>query len=383
MRQADGGCRIVRLEIKLAAWLALSAGLMHAAVDGVVINQTTGKPQPGATVTLFQTSQEGPQFIDTAKTGPDGKFTITKEPPPAQAVGGPRLLQAVYAGVQYNKILPPGTPGTGVEIPVYESSKKPAGVDISQHIMLLQPDSSGILNVNEIYIFQNGGKLTWNDPDRGELQFELPPAAQGKVEIDATAPQGMPIRRAPDPAGKPNTFKLNFPIKPGETRIELSWTMPFNTPGVFDERILMKTSAGTKVLAPPGVTLKGDGVESLGQEPQTQATIYSMKGPDLRFDVQGTGELRDTSSSGGDSGGQGSPGLTQNLPKLYNLQLSSAGLLDSMSAVKWIVITVLGMLALGFLLLYRKGSPLTEATSAQPVDAAKSSKVPKHARGRG
>jgi len=44
---------------------------------------------------------------------------------------------------------------------------------------------------------------------------------------------------------------------------------------------------------------------------------------------------------------------------------------------------VLGMLALGFILLYRKGSPLTEATSAQPVDTAKSSKAPKHARGRG
>jgi len=380
MWQTDGSYRIVRLEIKLAAWLALSAGLMHAAVDGVVINQTTGKPQPGATVTLFQTSQEGPQFIDSAKTGPDGKFAITKEP--AQTGGGPALLQAVYAGVQYNKILPPGTPRTGVEIPVYESSKKPAGVDITQHIMLLQPDSTGILNVNEIYIFQNGGKLTWNDPDRGELQFELPAAAQGKVEIDATAPQGMPIRRAADPAGKPNTFKLDFPIKPGETRIELSWTMPFNTPGVFNERVLMKTTAPTRILAPPGVTLKGDGVESLGQEPQTQATIYSLKGPDLQFDVEGTGELRDT-NSGGDSGGQGSPGLTQNFPKLYNLQLSSAGLLDSMSAVKWIVITVLGMLALGFILLYRKGSPLTEASSAQPVDTAKSSKAPKHARGRG
>lgn len=369
---------------KLALITALSAGLALAAVDGTVVNQTTGKPQPGATVTLFQTSQEGPQFIDSVKSGPDGRFAITKEP--AQAGGGPMLLQAVYAGVQYNKMIPPGTPGTGVEVPVFESSKKPAGVDITQHIMLLQPDSSGILNVNEIYIFQNSGKLTWNDPDRGELQFALPEPAQGKVQIDATAPGGMPIRRAPDPAGKPNTFKLDFPIKPGETRVELSWTMPFNTPGVFDEKVLMKMTAPTRVLAPPGVTLKGDGVESLGQEPQTQATIYSMKGPDLRFDVQGTGELRDASGGGnGNGNGQdnGSPGLTQNLPKLYNLQLSSAGLLDSMGAVKWIVLTVLGMLALGFVLLYRKGNPAAETVSAQPADSEKSSKPTRHARGRG
>ncbi len=372
---------MARLGVLAVAWSAVAFG----AVDGVVVNKTTGKPQAGSTVTLFQTSSQGPQFIDSAKTGPDGKFVITKEP--GQPGGGPMLLQAVFDGVQYNKILPPGAPTSNVEIPVFNSSKKPAGVDVAQHIMLLQPDSTGVLNVNEIYDFQNAGKLTWNDPDAGELRFELPEAAQGKVEIDATAPGSMPIRRAADPAGKPNQFKLDFPIKPGETRIELSWTMPFNTPGVFEDRVLMKGNAPTRVLAPPGVTLKGDGVENLGQEPQTQATIYSMKGPDLRFDVEGTGELRDA-SSGGSGGGDGqdnngSPQLTQNLPKLFHLEISSAGLFDSMGAVKWILITVVAMLAFGFVLLYRKGNPAAEAVSAQPADSEKSAQQTRHARGRG
>lgn len=370
---------------KIAILAAVFASVGFSAVDGIVTNKTTDKPQPGATVTLFQTSSQGPQFIDSAKSGPDGKFVITKEP--AQPGGGPMLLQAVYDGVQYNRIIPPGSPTSNVEVPVYNGSKKPAGVDVAQHIMLLQPDSSGILNVNEIYDFQNAGKLTWNDPDKGELQFELPAAAQGKVEIDATAPGGMPIRRAADPAGKPNTFKLDFPIKPGETRIELSWTMPFNTPGVFADRVLMKTNAPTRVLAPQGVTLKGDGIENLGQEPQTQATIYSMKGPDLRFDVEGTGELTDASSGNG-GGGQdqdnsGSPQLTQNLPKLFHLEISSAGLFDSMGQVKWILLTIVAMLAFGFVLLYRKGNPAAEAFSAEPADSGKSSKATRHARGRG
>jgi hypothetical protein len=377
MRQADGSAEMK----KLAVLIAISAGLTWAAVDGVVVNQTTGKPQQGATVTLFQTSQEGPQFVDSAKSGPDGKFTITKEP--AQTGGGPMLLQAVYGGVQYNKMLTPGTPTSGVEIPVYESSKKPAGADVAQHIMLLQPDSNGILNVNEIYDFQNKGKLTWNDPDHGELQFALPAAAQGKVEIDATAPGGMPIRRSADPVGKPNTFKLDFPIKPGETRIDLSWTMPFNAPGVFEDRVLMKTGAPTRVLVPQGVTLKGDGVENLGPEPQIQATIYSLKGPDLRFDVEGTGVLRDPNAGRGDGQDNGSPALTQNLPKLFNLELSSAGLFDSIGAVKWILLTVIATLALGFILLYKKGDPVADAATAEPADSGNSNKATKHARGRG
>jgi hypothetical protein len=149
----------------------------------------------------------------------------------------------------------------------------------------------------------------------------------------------------------------------------------------------MKTSAPTRILAPRGVTLKGDGVDNLGQEPQTQATIYSLKGPDLQFDVEGTGELRDASSGGNaggnDSGNNGSPGLTQNLPKIYNLQISSAGLLDSLGAVKWIVLSVLGMLGFGFILLYRKGNPVSEPQAALAADPEKASKATKHARGRG
>ena len=79
-------------------------------------------------------------------------------------------------------------------------------------------------------VAKNDGKTTWNDPDRGTLQFALPAAAQGKVEVNVLAPGGMPIRRAPDPGSKANTFKLDFPIKPGESRIDMSWAMPFSTP---------------------------------------------------------------------------------------------------------------------------------------------------------
>ena len=39
--------------------LALTA---QAAVDGTVTNATTGKPQAGATVTLFQPTSQGPQL---------------------------------------------------------------------------------------------------------------------------------------------------------------------------------------------------------------------------------------------------------------------------------------------------------------------------------
>ena len=358
------------------ALLLFAAVLAQAAVDGTVTNATTGKPQANATVTLFQPTNQGPQFIDSVKTDVQGKFQITKEVPAGGA--GPLLLQAVYAGVQYNKMLPPGTPTSGVEIPVFESSKRPGDAKIDQHMILLEPSSEGNLQVSESYVFKNEGKTTWNDPDNGTLQFALPAAAQGKVEVNALAPGGLPLRKAPDPGSKPNTFKLDFPIKPGESRVDLQWTMPFNTPGVFENRILAKGGL-TRIVAPVGVTIKGDGIEELGKEPRTQASIYGIKAGDIRVKVEGTGALSDpnagASQSGGDGGSQG-PALGMNLPKIYGLASASSDMLASMMAVKWILLSVIGMLAVGFALLYRKGNPIQAAE--EPI-----TKVTKSARGRG
>jgi hypothetical protein len=358
------------------ALLALTA---QAAVDGTVTNSTTGKPQAGATVTLFQPTSQGPQFIDSVKTDAQGKFQITKEISGAGA--GPLLLQAVYAGVQYNKMLPPGTPTQGVDIPVFESSKRSGGTRISQHMILLEPSPGGNLQVSESYVFNNDGKTTWNDPDNGTLQFALPAAANGKVEVNALAPGGLPIRKAPDPGSKPNTFKLDFPIKPGESRVDMQWSIPFATPGEFKEKILTN-SPETRLVAPVGVTFKGDDLQNLGQEPRTKATIFGVKPGDIDIRVEGTGALNDASASGdaanGDSANSGSPALSMALPKLYGLASGSADAITEMLAVKWVLLSVLGMLAAGFAILYRKGNPLQTAEDPQAV-----TKASKNARGRG
>jgi len=58
-----------------------------APVEGIVLNGATGKPQPGATVTLFRlASANGPRPLETVKSDPSGKFSMTKEVP------GPRMM---------------------------------------------------------------------------------------------------------------------------------------------------------------------------------------------------------------------------------------------------------------------------------------------------
>jgi hypothetical protein len=71
-----------------------------------------------------------------------------------------------------------------------------------------------------------------------------------------------------------------------------------------------------------------------------------------------------------------------NLPKLYGMASGGADFFTALLAVKWLLLTVLGMLALGFIILYRKGNPIQSAESVEPP-ASQAPKAAKHARGRG
>ncbi len=325
----------------------LFASCAFAAIDGTVINQTLGKPQAGATVTLYKLGQAGPEQIESVKSGADGKYHIAQDAPGP----GPRLVQAAYADVTYNHILPPGSPSDNVTVDVYESSKKPGDAKIEQHAVLFEP-VRGQLMVSEWYIFRNGGKVTYNDVEGGTLRFFLPAGANGAVQVNATAPQGMPVPQAAEKTRTPNIYKVAFAIKPGDTRIDVTYHLPFNAPGTFAGKIL--DNAPTRLVVPNGVTLKGDGLSSLGQEPRSKAQIYDVKGPDFKVEIAGTGSVQQAEEGADDSGGGGAS-YEQIPPKIYG-------------SMKWILVLAFAILTLGFILLYRAHVPATAAAgSSQPA----------------
>jgi hypothetical protein len=335
--------------------LALLAAALPAlaAVDGTVTNRTSNLPQQGATVALYKLGQNGMEAAGQAKTDALGRFRIEQD------VQGPHLLQSVFDGVTYNHMLPPGTPTAGLNLEVFAASRKqPPAVKIAQHMLLLEP-SEGQLAITESYIFNNTGNLTWNDPNGGTLKFYLPPAAKGAVQVNATAPNGLPVRRAAENTGRGDVWKLDFAIKPGETRIDLAYAVPYKG-GPYQGRLVMKDEA-TRVVAPKGVTLKGDNLAPLAPEPRTQASIYDLKGPEYSFEIEGTGSLR--AAQGGqqpgqqDEGGEqqdsGGPSIEQILPRVN-------------SNVPLILGIAFGILALGFALLYRA----RETPAAAPAKEA-------------
>ena len=195
----------------------MAAGPMFAAVTGTVTNQTTGKPQAGATVALYQlATSTGLALIDQAKSDAQGNFTINQNPQ------GPHLIRTAFEGVTYNHMLPPGRPTTGIAIDVYDSSKQPGAAKVAKHMILFEP-GGGQVSVNETYLFKNEGKTSWNDPDSGTLKFFLPPGAS-QPKVDATAPGGMPLGAPVNKTSKPESSRCSL-FKRHPTDLRIYWRM--------------------------------------------------------------------------------------------------------------------------------------------------------------
>jgi hypothetical protein len=340
--------------MKILATLLLSSFAAMAAITGTVINRSTGKPQAGATVVLNLLAQQGITMIDQAKSDAQGNFIINQDPQP----GGPSLLRTAFDGVTYNHMMPPGSPTSGITLDVYNASATPGEAKVSKHMILFEP-AGAQMTVNETYLYTNTGKTAWNDPGHGTLHFFMPAGANGKVQVNATAPGGMPIPAPLVKTDKPDTYAVDFAIKPGETRFDLTYTTSYNSGDDYAGKILTKDD-NSYLIAPNGITLVGDHLSDLGTEPRTQAHIWGLQGNSYTVKLTGTQAAApaDAGAGGADSSESG-PQIEQIMPRLY-------------SKAKLIMGLALGILAIGFALLYR-------APGAAPLGPAKES----NERGRG
>ncbi len=317
--------------------LALLTAPLFAAVDGIVVNQTSGQPQANVIVTLVQPGQGGMQTLGSVKSDTQGKFKIDK--PTGE---GPALLQALYGGVTYTKMISPGTPSNGIEVVVFDSSNKPGTALLNQHVIILQPAASGV-QVSEMYLLRNTGKTSFNDPAKGTLQF-FAAAGHGPISVSVSAPGGLPVQRPAEAAGPANTFKVNYPVRPGETRFDVNYTLESKA-GEFSGRNIL-TGGETRMVVPAGVTIEGAGLDELGTEPQTKAKIYGVKAQAYTAKISGSGTLQTDGVGGGEGAAApseedlGKPEIKQSMPRLY----------DRLPLVLGLAGTIL---LLGFVVMYR------------------------------
>jgi hypothetical protein len=156
--------------------------------------------------------------------------------------------------------------------------------------------------------------------------------------VTVTGPQGMPLQREAK-TREAGAYSVDFPIRPGETRFDVRYNMPFTPPGVFAGKTFYH-DVTTRFAVPSGVTLTGDDLKSLGQEPTTQAAIFETNAASFKLNLEGSGSLQTAAAATEEDSG---PQIEQILPPVYE-------------RAEWIIAAALVALACGFVMLYRRGA---------------------------
>jgi hypothetical protein len=329
---------------------AFSCFALGESITGVVTNKTTNKPAAGDDVVLIRL-QQGMQEASRTKTDSHGRFTLDVPD------SGIHLVRVTHDKANYFRPAPPGT--QSVEIDVYNAATKVKGVGGEADVMRIQTDASGkALHVIENFFVKNESNPPLTQFSDRPFEFYLPAGAVVEGSA-ALAPGGMPVQASPVPLGDANHYAFIFPIRPGETRFQLTYHLPYSGSLKFSPRVGIPTDT-IAIMMPKSMTFAA-GPSSpyapVTEETTAQTYVARSVAPSqpLDFTVSGIGQMpRDTEAAartgagGGDASGAagGSAGTAASDTRPgggLGVPLDPEGTNDPWAKYKWWILGGLGL----------------------------------------
>jgi hypothetical protein len=278
----------------LCASAFFAAGLAHAVtITGTVSDRTTNKVAAGDTVVLIGFGQ-GMQEVARTTTDAHGRYSIQA---PDEAAGGgggaaagTHLIRVDHQKATYFQPAPPGA--HTVDVDVYDVSEAVKGISTEADVLSMQTGQDG-LHVVENYFVRNDSKPPMTQFSRHAYEIYLPAGA--KIEASAAAgPAGMPVASSPIPLGDPDHYAFVFPIRPGETRFQISYRLPYSGNLAFTQREALPTE-NFVVMLPKAMQFSPKGASFQTVPDNGAAQTFVDKGvkaaQPVEFTVAGTGQM--------------------------------------------------------------------------------------------
>jgi hypothetical protein len=279
------------------AFTLLFAGLapaMAATVSGIVTDKTTNKPAAGDDVVLIAFAQ-GMQEAARTKTDGTGHYSIDVPD------NGMHLIRVDHQKAAYFEPVQPGK--TSVNVAVYDVLPKVEGVSTEADVMRIEAGPQG-LHVIENFFVKND-----SDPPRTQFSKDaypiyLPPDA--KIEASAAmGPAGMPVASSPIPSGEKGRYAFVFPVRPGETRFQISYTLSYSGSFKFTPKLALPTQ-NLAIMLPKSMKFDG-GPMFQATDIDANAQTFLAKGVQpsqtIAFTVSGEGAMpRDSQQQAGADG---------------------------------------------------------------------------------
>ncbi len=289
--------RRLRLLAAPAFFLAATTTMLAASITGTVTDRTTNKPSAGDTVTLIRLSQ-GMQESTHATTDRNGNFTL--DVPDADTM---HLVRVTHQQANYFQPVPPGT--NNADVDVYDVAAKVAGVNMEADVMRIDTDSSGLRVIDSFFV-KNVSTPPRTQMSAHPFEFYLPVGAQ-IIGSAALGPGGMPVQSAPMPMGDPGHYTFVFPLRPGETRFQVSYHLPYSGAQSFAPKMTMETD-NFAIMLPKSMRFVPSAMaafRSVNEDVNAQTFLAKNLNPGakLEFKVSGTGQLPQETAQDSQSGG--------------------------------------------------------------------------------
>lgn len=289
------------LKARVLCVLLLTTFAAAQTLTGTVKNSTTGKPAVGDEVVVFKLGQ-GMEEAGRTKTDAKGQFSFKLEDSHA-----PHLVRAIHQDVTYHRMAPPGT--TSVALEVYDVTKKVDGIAVVADIMRVQA-AQGQMAVTREFGVQNTSAPPRTQMSERNLEFYVPDGAHIIDEsATATTENGNPLKSAPVPEGEKNRYSFIFPLRPGLTRFEVTYQLPYSGSANLDPKSLYPLEHFVVMLPKAmqftsAATSAGFKLINYPSEPAASVQVASntTPGQNLAFKISGEGTLE----TGQESSAQGS-----------------------------------------------------------------------------
>ena len=201
--------------------LVLISSSAHAfTVRGNVVNGTTGAVYDGAKVALVNPA--GGMLQEREMDARGGRFEFTGLDPQAPIY----LLRVDYDGVPYN--VPVRVDGTDheVTVTVYESTSSWENIRVSAP-HLASSWQGEHLAIEQLFEISNESSPPQTATgEQGYFKLFLPTDLDSITACFVTS-LGVPVDRTPIPTGEPGVYRVEYPIRPGLTRVGIAYKVPY------------------------------------------------------------------------------------------------------------------------------------------------------------
>ncbi len=360
--------RTLQVSLSLIAAFALAPSLPAATITGTVTDGTINKPSAGDDVILISLQQRM-QEIARTKTDARGRYSIDL---PDQ---GMHLIRVDHEKASYFQPAPPNT--TTVDVQVFDVAASVPGITTEANVIRVETDPNG-LHVTQSYFVKNDSNPPRTQFSNHSYEIYLPPDAK----IDGAAamgPGGMPVASSPAPMGEKGHYTYLFPLRPGETQFQVTYSLPYSGSAKFAPK-LSGPADNVVVMVPKSMTFKPDPstpYQPINDDINAQTFVAKGVAPSqaLGFQVSGSGALpRDVQTAQTAQAGNPQAGTPSGAPTSAEDNRPGGGLgnpidtPDPLNKYKWWILSGVGLLlVIGAAFFLRRPARQDEDTRFSPA----------------